>query len=261
MKYVEQLLDLAKTFTASTGDNTGVDRLVLQYMRALNYNDAKFWVIIGKANSDFVAYVDHSHTRRVAGYVDPKACTAVHADHWAVSTEGFLQYPTKGIGKVNWADFLGWGGDLISFYGKWRSDGKGAAGWCPSHLFTPGTTFNLRDIIEDADAFNMGTVLHAGKSDIAALVRQNLLAGGYKDRFQRFGDGRFKTRQGGTDTVHAMLTDVPSDAKLIRLYRIGLLRKAFGGHWPMKQTPGLINEDELATFVECFVAKLISIQP
>ena len=271
MTYVEELLDLSKKFKADKGDNTDVNRLVLQYMRTLKYNGPEFQNIIDGANSDFVAYVDDSDTKRVAGYVDPKACTAVHADHWAVSTEGFLKHPALGPGEVNYADLLGWGGDYISFYGKWLHDGDAAAGWCPTHLFTPGTTFDLRDMIEDADAFNMGTVLRAGTSDIAALVRQNLLDGGYRNRFQRFGDGRFKTRQGGTDTVRAMLTSIPPGyfgipkhlwhirkMPLWDIYLGGVAFKEAGWEFWREKT---ISKDKAAAFVECFVAKLISIQP
>ena len=130
---------MAQTYTDTTGDSTGVNRLVLQYVRAESYNDAKFKQIIGAANDGFTEYVDRTHNRRLwTGYIDPKECVTVHADHWAVSTEGFLQYPAAVPGDVNWADFLGWGGDLISFYGVWRKEWGGDTGWCPDHLFTPG---------------------------------------------------------------------------------------------------------------------------
>lgn len=267
--YIEGLRDLATKFTADTGDGTGVNRLVLQYLRSNAYNDEEFKRIIGAAQADFVQYVDRTHYSSLwSGYIDPKECLAVHADHWAVSTEGFLQYPAPAPGDVNWADFLGWGGDLISYYGIWRQNWGGDAAWCRDHLFTPGTTFDLRDMIEDADAFNMGTQIHTGASDdIGALVRDNLLGGGYADRFKRFGDGRFATRDGGVATATTMLTGNPSDSfnifglsfDLFAAYRKALVLTNCGVGCS-DELPEFVDSGELAGFVDCFVDKLISIQ-
>ena len=178
VKYIDSLQELGFTYSSQPGErDTGTNRRVLQYLRAESYNDRKFQQIIGAADAGFVDYVDANLGRKWDGYIDPEHCIAVHADHWGVSTEGFLKYPAKGVGEVNWADFLGWGGDLVSFYAKWQGDGDGDAAWCSDELFTPGETFDLRDMIEDADAYNMGTAMHTGSATVAELTRENLIEG------------------------------------------------------------------------------------
>ena len=124
-------------------------------------------------------------------------------------------------------------------------------------------------MIEDADAFNMGTQIHTGASDnIGALVRENLLGGGYQDRFQRFGDNRFRTREGGVSTATTMLRGNPSDSfsigglsfDLFAAYRKALVLRNCGAEC-LNELPEFVDSDELAGFVDCFVDKLISIQP
>ena len=180
VKYIDSIQQLGFAYSSQPGERdtgTNLNRHVLQYLRADSYNDRKFQQIIGAADTGFVDYVDANLGRKWDGYIDPEHCIAVHADHWGVSTEGFLKYPAKGVGEVNWADFLGWGGDLVSFYAKWQGDGDGDAAWCSDELFTPGETFDLRDMIEDADAYNMGTAMHTGGATVAELTRENLIEG------------------------------------------------------------------------------------
>ena len=61
--------------------------------------------------------------------------------------------------------------------------------------------------------------------------------------------------------MSSMLLDVPGDAKLLGAYRAGLIEKNCGIVCAATQRPSQIAVDELDAFVNCFVEKLISIQP
>ena len=139
---------------------------------------------------------------------------------------GQASYPAQGLNRAtNRADVTGWGGDFVTFYGDWQKAINGGAGFGAGHkrrdlsygnwkeieqhmnkrapisggdfarrylaTRTDDTTFKLRDMIEDADCYNIAMKLNADPSlNIVDLIESNL-SSGYKTRMQRFFNGRF----------------------------------------------------------------------
>jgi hypothetical protein len=98
----------------------------------------------------------------------------------------------------------------------------------------------------------------------ATQVRDLLHGGGHRGCFQRFGDGRIRTRAIGAATAKAMQLDGGVDASRLATYRkVGPASECPKYTIPgcRGQMPDATGAGELDGFVECFVAGLIALQP
>ncbi|MET8340316.1 hypothetical protein ABZV14_34330 [Streptosporangium canum] len=124
----------------------------------------------------------------------------------------------------------GWGGDWITFYGEWRRDSESYSSgytYCQEKLakINGGGTFKLRDLIEDADAYNIAMRIRAG-ANIADEVYANYKGSGYLSRFKRFYEGRF----GNAVNTKAIARDMlmPGDDPVMQAGRILLIQSTGG---------------------------------
>jgi peptidoglycan hydrolase-like protein with peptidoglycan-binding domain len=197
VSYIQDLRDLAVSYGKGHPD-----KLVLEYVRHVDYGDLKWWALIGDPDKDFIDYAN-AHGASVYGdFVDPFTGEAVGAAHLLATANAHLVIPPpSGLGDGNTGDVGGWAGDLFTLYGEWRRDSDSYASgyiYCQEKLgkVDVPSTFAFRDIIEDADGFIIARRIRAGMSVVDAIATHYQGNGGVR-RFQDFYDWRF----GGSTSV------------------------------------------------------------
>lgn len=201
MKYIREIYDLALLYKGKGRDDA--DQRVTEWLRhappPLGYNNDKWDDLAGKVDVDWIVFVNAKGKTLMHFAADPLYPVNIKVSHLGASIDGALRWPQPSHKGISIGDVTGWGGDLITFYNEWQhSKTTSGSKFCWETLARPGDrgTFKLRDLIEDADAFNISTTLKDTKTssiadEIDAIFKPG---GGYKTRFARFFQGRF----GGT---------------------------------------------------------------
>jgi peptidoglycan hydrolase-like protein with peptidoglycan-binding domain len=206
LDWIERLQELAVAY----GQGAPAER-VLEYLRAGRYDNWQNRQLSGGTDEAFLAYVDARGLPRLRTYRDPVAGVDVDVSRFGAACLAAVrgeQASTPGR-----ADFGGWGGDWIAFYGGWRftEPATPGRGYCAARLAMPGVTgaFDTAGLVSDVDAYHAAAALRAG-GDLAAHLRA-------ADRGTRH--GRFYRARFGSDpttaatAAQAMLTTT-ADANL-----------------------------------------------
>lgn len=202
--YVRQLYDLAVSY----GGTRPPSQLVMEFLRSDIYANAPWRALIGDVDRAFINHVKSVGIIEIHEVRDPFYGIDLHVNHLAASCNGvYLTGQPAGTGTSR-GDVAGWGGDWLTFYGEWRRDSASFASgltYCNERLakVDGNGTFKLRDLIEDADAYNMAMRVRAG-ANIADEVAATYLGAGYLTRFRRFFAGRF----GGAFNAKAIAADM-----------------------------------------------------
>ncbi|GAB1823972.1 glycoside hydrolase domain-containing protein [Herbidospora sp. RD11066] len=251
--HVRTLYDLA------VGYGGDANRRVLEFLRHEDYDDVMWRGLIGGVDPGFVRHVRDAGVTPVREFTDPFYGVALKVSHLGATCNAvYVDPPPLPLIGENHSDVAGWGGDLMTFYGEWRRDiASYASGYayCAEKLAQLGGTgtFKLRDLIEDADAFNLAMRVRGGES-IADAVESYYQGGGYLTRFGRFYQGRFG---GDPDTVRDLASRIltSSTFPLITLGRAYLIETTGG-------VPTLLPEflpgDLLEEFIDGFVATVLA---
>ena len=225
--YLGRLHSLATKY----GGDKPANQLVMEWLRHEEYNDFQWRVLIGGVDDDFIAYVKNAGIKTIAWVRDPGYNIDFKVSHLGACMNGvFLKGKASGS-STNRGDVAGWGGDWMTFYGEWRRDvDKEPSGgeYCRDHMCNnvDDTTFKLRDLIEDADCYNIGMRLRASPGlNIAGEFKRNLEYG-YKTRMKKFAEGRFGSRAGAQALAKSML--LPGDDVLVNTGRIRLVQQKGG---------------------------------
>ena len=229
--YIRDLYARAKAWKKKGAD--GANERVLEWLRHLDYNDEKwnqkYGIVPGLAGppdlewleslkkddtfnsgQDFGTLKNHRppdvnnvyETKKMVDWVaDPKHPQNLKVSHWGASTDGALQWfqeGAAGVYTIGISDVSGWAGDLITFYDDWQAaGGKDGPKYCRERLCRTDDSgsFKLRDLIEDADAFNISTALRKDSKRTIVQELEDLFrpGGGYTDRLSRFFNKRFGT--------------------------------------------------------------------
>lgn len=243
--YVQRLYDLAIDY--GHGDP---NLKVMEYLRHEDYNDPPWWTLIGQSDGGFVSYVQDTAVQMVRYFRDPSSGVDIKASHLGAACNG--HYSAGGSSTTTAkGDVTGWGGDLMTFYGEWRRDIESYASgytYCQQRLAKVGDdgTFKLRDLIEDADGYNVAAAVRSG-TDIATAIRINFLDGGHLSRFRRYFDGRFggSAVQAADLARHMLLMDDP----IVIGGRLYLIQKTGGIYTEM---PNLLPPNVLGEFCRGF---------
>lgn len=216
VKYVEHINSLALAYFASLSPDKlakavpGADRAVTQWMRSPDYHSSKFDDAIGELDQDWLKYVKATNPTIISWVRDPKQPANIKVSHFAASIEGVLLFGGSARQKaadklgdgMDVGDILGWAGDLVTFYIDWQVENRkkpiSGLDFCHQRLAQPAykkefeTSMKLRDLMEDADAYNIGTAINADRKHTVVTEVRELFrpGGGYKDRFKRFFDKR-----------------------------------------------------------------------
>ena len=254
--YVRKVYNLAKSY----GHGKDPNLLVMEWLRKENpsYNDIKWKELIGDVDGDWISYAKGKGlTWEVSTYPDAKFNVQVHAAHFGACMNGVFLKGNKLVATghdISRADVVGWGGDWITFYGDWRNSGVSSGyQYCQDSLakLPDKGTFKLRDMIEDADCYNIAmnlrTIKNPGWSIVDEIALNLQPHGVYQSRFDRFYHNRF----GGTKaTASAIAKEMLTGGELIiKAGRTLLLEKNYG---PFIKLPSMLSDKELGGFCDGF---------
>ncbi|KAL8649128.1 MAG: hypothetical protein Q9210_004588 [Variospora velana] len=253
--YLRRLHELA---TQYNGDRPA-NQLVMEWLRHEEYNDLQWTALIGGVDDDFTEVVEKAGVKSIATFRDPGYGIDVKVSHLGACMNGvLLKGPATGM-DTNRGDVTGWGGDWITFYGEWRrdSDDEPVGGkYVRDHMANTqdDTTFKLRDLVEDADCYNIGMRLRANPRLSIADEIQRLLASGYKSRMKDFVEGRFKDPSGAQAIAKNML--LPGDDLIVNLGRTRLIQQQ-GGFFV--KLPLYLSDEEMDDLTKGFADRLFDL--
>ena len=253
--YLRRLYKLAQSY----GGDRPPNQLVMEWLRHDEYNDAEWKVLIGGVDDGFTTYVKNAGVVTIPTFRDPEYGLDAKASHFGACMNGvFLKGPAGGT-DTNRADVTGWGGDWMTFYGEWRrdSDAQPSGGqYARDHIANTvdDSTFKLRDLVEDADCYNIGMRLRANPAlNIADEVEQNL-ASGYKTRMKRFVEGRFGSLENTQAIAKSML--LPGNDVIINAGRIRLVQQK-GGF--IVKLPLWLSDEDMNDLTRGFADRLFTL--
>ncbi|GAA1644355.1 glycoside hydrolase domain-containing protein [Actinoplanes couchii] len=257
-QFLEYVTKLHQRAVAYGGDRPP-NQLVLEFLRHEDYNDLPWRTLIGTVDGTFITYVKQLGIDMVREVRDPFFGIDLKVSHLGASCNGALVDGRPGGNDVNRGDVAGWGGDLMTFYGEWRRDSNqypSGLAYCREKLAkvsdpTTGGTFKLRDLIEDADAFNLARRL-GGTANIADVFTAYYRDGGTLTRFSRYYADRFNGQQNAKAIARTMLT---TEADLVILAGRDYLIRSTAG--PLTAMPGDLTDENLDAFVQGFAEMLL----
>lgn len=245
--YIRQVFNLARQHG---GKNP--NQLVMEWLRHEEYDNLQWSQLVSSIDQKFIQQVNNSGIQPIRTLKDPGTGIDFKVSHLGACMNGVFVVGQASQGATNRPDVAGWGGDLITFYGDWQLAVQGGArrggggrrrslsshrnenlqeratplsggDYARQHMATrtDDNTFKLRDMIEDADCYNIASRLRANPNlSIADEVQANL-ASGYKTRMQRFFNGRF----GSASAAQAIMKDmlVPGNDMLVNVGRTKLI--------------------------------------
>ncbi|KAL8788729.1 MAG: hypothetical protein Q9213_001543 [Squamulea squamosa] len=256
--FVEYLRHLHNLATQYGGDRPA-NQLVMEWLRHEEYNGLEWKALIGGVDDGFTDYVKKAGVSPLATFKDPEYNLDIKISHLGACMNGvFVKDPATGT-DTNRADVTGWGGDWMTFYGEWRRDSdkepKGGK-YCLDHMCNAvdDTTFKLRDLVEDADCYNVGMRLRANPSLSIADEMGKVLAGGYKTRMKSFVEGRFRDRATAQAIAKNML--LPGNDIVINAGRIKLVQQQ-GGFFV--KLPLWLSDEDMNDLTKGFADRLFGI--
>ncbi|KAL8928050.1 MAG: hypothetical protein Q9172_001105 [Xanthocarpia lactea] len=247
------------TLATQYGGTRPANQLVMEWLRHIEYNTFQWQRLIGGVDDGFTAYVEAAGVTFIDNFLDPEYGIDVKVSHLGATMNGvFLEGKPSGTG-TNRADVTGWGGDWMTFYGEWRRDintQPDGRQYCLTNMANNVTdsTFKIRDLIEDADGFNIGMRLRADPSLNIADEFERVFASGYKSRMKDFVEGRFGTSANAQAIARTMLEDFGDP--IVDAGRI-LLFQQQGGR--LVTLFVLLSEAEKNSFTQGFVDRLSQI--
>ncbi|KAL9127255.1 MAG: hypothetical protein Q9217_003835 [Psora testacea] len=249
--YICQLYNLAKQY----GRDRPANQLVMEWLRHTEYNGLEWTALIGGIDDGFTRHVQAAGVTMLDTFPDPEyAGLNVKISHFGACMNGVFLKGKPATGDTNRGDVAGWGGDWMTFYGEWRRDaGKEPSGgaYTRAHManLVDDTTFKMRDLVEDADCYNIGMKLHDNPSlSIADEVESNL-ASGYKTRMKRFVKERFANNAAAIAKNMLLKLDDP----IIAAGRIRLVQQQGG---TFAKQPQLLSDADMNDLTAGFKDRL-----
>ena len=277
--YIRKLYNLAVQYAASeyphSKQSHSPNVLVAEWLRHADYNDNKWTALVGPIDRGFTQAVNKAGIQMIDFIVEPEYHQQIKVSHLGACINGVLVAGEAGPQSTNAGDVTGWGGDLITFYGEWQLAVHGGKKTSPHYIKRAPhpsgsefarqnlandhpTTFKLRDMVEDADCYNIATQLlhNGGSTNIADLIESNL-RNGYRSRMQRFFSNRFGSAQAAQQTARNML--LPGSNVVINAGRIKLIYDIAGadGFQPFaleQQDPSALDD-----FVKGFAERIVQL--
>lgn len=245
--FIDRLYALAEDFNSEHDANL----LVLDFLRHELYDDFQWTALVGDTDKDFIRHVNGSGLEFVKYFTDPMYGFSYKVEHFAASCTGVYREGNPSGTSVNRADIAGWGGDWITFYADWRrehDDYASGHAFCQDKLMSAAehSTFELSDLMEDVDAYNVAMRLRAGEK-INDVVRSLFGDGGYQARLQPF----FRSRFGDEVTALAAARNIllSRDDELVNLGRAFLV--VFVSRQPV-MLPDMLDGAQLEDFCRGF---------
>jgi peptidoglycan hydrolase-like protein with peptidoglycan-binding domain len=251
--YIRQVYNLA---VVHGGRNP--NQLVMEWLRSQDYANFQWRQLIGDIDGSFITRVNDAGVRRITELRDPFYGIDLKVSHLGASCNGHFLVDKPSGNTANRGDVAGWGGDLMTFYGEWRRDSDSYASgltYCNEKLgkIEGNGTFKLRDLIEDADAWNIAKRIKAG-SNIADVVASYYATGGnHLTRFKRYYEDRWGSATAAKAVARDMLT--ASRDQIINAGRAYLIQTTGGVPTVM---PHILPDDLLDGFLQGFSNMLLN---
>ncbi|MEU0479585.1 glycoside hydrolase domain-containing protein [Streptosporangium sp. NPDC006013] len=247
--YINRLYALA---TQYTGSSKNPSQLVMEFLRHEDYSDSYWRALIGEHDEGFVNHVKAAGVTMIKEVRDPFYGIDINVAHFGANCNGvYIAPPPSGIG-VSRSEVTGWGGDLMTFYGEWRRDSESYSSgytYCIEKLakVDGAGSFKLRDLIEDADSYNITMKVLKGNKNIADAVDEYYKTDSYKSRFKQFYEGRFGNSVNLWNIVDLLLArDVEA---AISVARVVLIEKTGGIPTVL---PHMLPNDKWSEFLQGF---------
>ncbi|KAL8774325.1 MAG: hypothetical protein Q9209_001076 [Squamulea sp. 1 TL-2023] len=255
VEYLRRLHNLATQY----GGDRPANQLVMEWLRHEEYNGIEWKALIGGVDDGFTDHVKKAGVSLLATFKDPEYNIDIKISHLGACMNGVFVKDAASGTDTNRADVTGWGGDWMTFYGEWRRDSdkepKGGK-YCLDHMCNTvdDTTFKLRDLVEDADCYNVGMRLRANPGLNIADEMEKVLNGGYKTRMKNFVEGRFKDQATAQAIAKNML--LPGTDVVINAGRIKLVQQQ-GGF--LVKLPLWLSDEEMDDLTKGFADRLFGI--
>ncbi|WP_433307735.1 glycoside hydrolase domain-containing protein [Actinoplanes sp. CA-030573] len=251
--YIRQLYSLAVSY----GGSKNPSQLVLEYLRHDKYDNFVWTKLIGGIDQGFIDKVDGSGIKKIYELRDPFYGVDLHVNHLGATCNGVYVVGKPATVTSGKGDVAGWGGDLMTFYGEWRRDSDSYSSgytYCQEKLakVNANTTFELRDLTEDADGYNIAMRLRSGV-DIVTAVTSYYKGGGYLSRMKDFYLGRFGSAVNLKAIAQSMLL---SDNDLDILLGRTFLVESTAGDGAL--LPNLIPPSKLDEFLQGFTDVIVA---
>lgn len=207
LAYIEEIYDLAVAYGG--GDP---NLLVLDFLRAENYNDSRWQFLYGAADQGFIDHVKDAGLGWRQTMVEPQQSLILGMDHVAATAYARLVGPSRTAGLD---DLGGWGGDLCTFWGEWMGDMGGTASgytYCMERLANTNvdSSFKRTDAVEDADGYLIAGMIADDATIVEAYTSQ--YTSGYQNRFTQFvGERLGTTAEDISESALDWLTDERPD--------------------------------------------------
>ena len=254
MAYIRRIFDLAKQY----GGDRPANQLVMEWLRHTEYNDLEWKALIGGVDDGFTKHVEAAGVTFLDTFPDPEyPGLNVKISHLGATMNGVFLQGNAPAGETNRGDVAGWGGDWMTFYGEWRRDvdtNPSGGAYARAHManLVDESTFKMRDLVEDADGYNIGIKLRENPTlSIADEIAANM-ASAYKTRMQRFVSGRFA----GNAAAIARNMLLPGDDVLVNAGRIRLVQQQGG---ILTKLPLWLSDQEMADLTGGFKDRLDTI--
>jgi hypothetical protein len=261
--FLETTYKLAVDYKGTASGKKSSNELVMEWLRHEHYDGllSGWTTLVGSVDDDWISYAKGKNHPMFAKFADPHFCgQAVETDHLGASMNAAFRFPALAYPFVNRGDFGGWGGDLSTLYAEWQHADKPAArAWVKARVLGNTGSFKLLDAIEDADAFNIGSILSVLPSPTIYAVAKDYYKpkGGYRSRFSTFYKKRFTDREHARTLTFEMLTGPGYSApgkedSVVALLRTAAIKKD-GILTPL---PSSLSKSDLDPFVDGFVDAL-----
>jgi hypothetical protein len=252
LAFIDRLSALAENFTSEHDPSL----LVLDFLRHGLYDNLEWAALVGETDKEFIGHVESSGLEFVGFFRDPMYGFPFKVAHFAASCTGVYRDGNPAGTGVNRADVAGWGGDWITFYADWRREHRGYASgraFCADKLMRASarSTFELSDLMEDVDAYNVAMRLRAGEK-IGDVVSAFYGDGGRRARIEPFFKGRFGDEQTARADARNML--LSRDDELINVGRDLLVEDTAGEPVLL---PGMLETGTLDDFCQGFAEVLV----
>jgi hypothetical protein len=250
LEFVSNLYGMARSY----GGDRDPSMLVLDYLRHEEYANYQWNALVGDLDKSFVRRVGDSGIGMIRSFRDPVFGFSYKASHFGASCRGASEYGKAPGISTNRGDVATWGGDWITFYGDWRREHGGYSSgydYCQKNLMKADkhSTFMLSDLVEDADAYNIGMQIFLG-GNISDAARAAFQA---TPRVKPF----FQNRFGDEVTARAIAKDMlmPGEDEIVNLGRIYLV-EAIGGIPTL--LPHMLPEERIDEFCRGFADVLLN---
>lgn len=256
--FVDNVYNLAVQYKKNNNTKKSTTKLVVEYFRGIDYNNALWANVAGELETNFISYVNNSTSKKYTSIIDPATQRAIGLSHLFAAADGVLFNGVPDYSIATLADGAGWMGDLISTITDYRNYGNNyptVKEFAEKYIAAKNipSLFGINDMLEDIDGWNI-----AHHSLTQPTIPINIL---FRDYYKKYYLNRysyfFETRFGGnrdllTTAVGHVMFDSPTT--IVGIFRIAL--QEYQAKKPVLEVSGSIRSEIAKVFIEKIITNL-----